>query len=103
MGTLEGGGIMTRSATKKADRTWGRGLHKHFGMALELTERPPNGQCDCCKKAGNRELFPDFVCDPNEPAHSLSQHHRGWVCNQCRSMLEWIRQVGFEKLCRYVN
>ena len=102
VGTLEGGDVVTRLAADKTDRTSGRAMvHKDFGRTLELPERPPNGQCDCCNKVG--KLYPDFDCDPNEPEHLLSQHHRGWVCNQCRSMLQWIRQVGFEKLCRYVN
>ena len=101
MGTLEGGDVMTRSAAKKADRTWGRVLHEHFGRALVAPERPPNGQCECCNKA--KKLYPDYDCGPNELGHSLSQHHRGWVCIPCRSLLKCIGEVGFQKLCKYLN
>jgi hypothetical protein len=92
---LEGGGVMNRPAVDT--------LHKDFGKALDASERPPNGQCELCKKAENRKLHPDYDCSPNVCAHSLSQRHRGWVCKGCHSLLEWIDQVGFQKLNEYLS
>jgi len=76
----------------KLDGEWCRAnLGQQMGP---LPQRPSDGRCELCEQLTRKRL----LLDPSGALQRTAAPHRGWVCGACGTLLQWIDEIGPDKL-----